>query len=94
MACISRRFFPAVRQSPSTQYAGLGFRQLCSTSSEQLVTVERREDKIAVVRMQRKPVNALNYPMLSQLKTTFEELEDDRSVKAMVLTSVSVVYFC
>jgi enoyl-CoA hydratase len=50
------------------------------------VKVERPEDGIAVVTYDNPPVNAVNATMFSEITETFEQLSEDRSVRAVILT--------
>ncbi|TDH68480.1 hypothetical protein CCR75_001415 [Bremia lactucae] len=57
-----------------------------STSSISLVLVEKK-DQYAIVRMNRLPVNSLNTALLQELEATIKKLEDDKSVRGMILMS-------
>ncbi len=50
-----------------------------------LIQVER-EDRLAVVTINRPPVNALNQEVLDELEKTFDQLSEDKSVGAVILT--------
>ena len=45
---------------------------------------------IAVVKMNRKPVNGLNKDFLTELNITLEKLENNASYRGVILTSVSL----
>lgn len=45
-----------------------------------------REDAVAVVTLRRPPVNALNFALLDELSRVLRELDDDRDVRAVILT--------
>ena len=45
-----------------------------------------REDHLAVVTINRPPVNALNQEVMDELEKTFEELPKDNSVRAVIIT--------
>jgi len=49
------------------------------------VLVERREDGVAIIRIERPPLNALNGELLGQLQRASEELSADPTVKAVVV---------
>ena len=51
-------------------------------------------DGVAVVRLNRPPVNAVNRLMMSELRTTFEELSQNREVGAVVLGATGEKAFC
>ncbi len=46
---------------------------------------------IATVKLNRKPVNSLSHEMLTQIVINLEKLNNDRSIKGAILTSVSSV---
>jgi enoyl-CoA hydratase len=50
------------------------------------VKVERPEDGIAVVTYDNPPVNAVSPTMFSEITEAFEQLSEDRSVRAVILT--------
>jgi enoyl-CoA hydratase len=50
------------------------------------VKVERPEDGIAVVTYDNPPVNAVSATMMSEMAEVFEQLSEDRSVRAVILT--------
>jgi len=50
------------------------------------VSVERPEDGIAVVTYDNPPVNAVSATMMSEITGVFEQLGDDRSVRAVIFT--------
>jgi enoyl-CoA hydratase len=54
--------------------------------AEPLVCCERRDDGVAVLRLNRPPLNPLSRPLLGQLTTLATELAGDPAVKAVVLT--------
>jgi enoyl-CoA hydratase len=55
--------------------------------SEQVVLCERRDDGVAIVRLNRPDaLNALSMPVRQQLAATFTELHDDETVRCIVLT--------
>ncbi|XP_065180644.1 enoyl-CoA delta isomerase 1, mitochondrial-like [Sycon ciliatum] len=83
MAFLGSRLLPRVCRANGNGLLG----SLRLASSKEFVSVEKREDKIAVVSLNRAPVNALNYPLLSELANTFTELEDDRAVKSIIVAS-------
>ncbi|CAI5745706.1 unnamed protein product [Peronospora destructor] len=56
------------------------------SSSEQLVLVEKK-DKYAILRLNRPPVNSLNTALIQELDATIKKLEDDKSVRGLVLAS-------
>ena len=51
-----------------------------------LVSTERRDDGVMVVRLSHPPVNALSRAVLTELAQVATELRDDPSVKAVVVT--------
>jgi enoyl-CoA hydratase len=53
--------------------------------SDALVLVERRDDGVALVRLNRPPLNPLSQDLLAELARVAEELTDDGSVKAVVV---------
>ncbi|RQM18614.1 hypothetical protein DD237_001538 [Peronospora effusa] len=69
----------ASRRSPLTS-------RTFASSSEQLVLVEKK-DKYAIVRLNRPPVNSLNTTLIQELDATITKLEDDKSVRGLILAS-------
>ena len=62
--------------------------------TESLVTLERR-DSIAIIRLNRpEKLNALLEEMLDELRATFKQLENDRDVRAVILTGIDERAFC
>ncbi|KAG4046309.1 hypothetical protein PC123_g18314 [Phytophthora cactorum] len=57
-----------------------------SSSGDPLVLVEKK-DKYAVVRMNRPPVNSLNTALIRELDAIIKKLEDDKSVRGIILAS-------
>jgi enoyl-CoA hydratase len=53
-----------------------------------------RGDGVAVVRLDRPPVNAVNRVMMQELRSTFESLSQDRDVNAVVLSATGDRVFC
>jgi enoyl-CoA hydratase len=53
-----------------------------------------RRDGIAVVRLARPPVNAVNEVMRQELRACFDELSEDRTVGAVVLSAQGERAFC
>jgi enoyl-CoA hydratase len=51
----------------------------------ELVSTERRDDGVAVVRLNNPPVNALSRAVLAKLAADADELRDDETVKAVVV---------
>eukprot|EP00960_Hanusia_phi_P040387 754424-Hanusia_phi.AAC.1 len=51
-----------------------------------------KSSQVAIVRMNRPPVNALSKSLMSDLRHTIEELEKEKQVKGLVLTSSSKVF--
>ncbi len=45
---------------------------------------------VATLKMNRKPVNSLNQGFLTDLVITLEKLENEKSCRGLILTSVSV----
>lgn len=56
--------------------------------------VERRDGGVAVVRLNRPPVNAVTKAMMRELAACFEGLSQDRSVGAVVLAATGDRAFC
>jgi enoyl-CoA hydratase/carnithine racemase len=54
--------------------------------AEPLVLVERRDDGVAVVRLNRPPLNPLSNALLGELRDAAQSLGTDASVKAVVVT--------
>lgn len=59
----------------------------------QALTVERSDD-IAVVMLDRPPVNAVNLQMQRELRDVFESFDEDRSVRAVVIAGAGERAFC
>jgi enoyl-CoA hydratase len=57
------------------------------------VDFERR-DAVAIVRLNRPPVNAVSRLMMTELRATFSAISDDRSVNAVVLAATGSKAFC
>jgi len=53
-----------------------------------------REGAVAVVRLDRPPVNAVNRKMMSELRDCFAELGEDRAVNSVVLSATGDRAFC
>uniref|UniRef100_A0AAV1UNK3 Enoyl-CoA delta isomerase 1, mitochondrial n=1 Tax=Peronospora matthiolae TaxID=2874970 RepID=A0AAV1UNK3_9STRA len=51
-----------------------------------LVLVEKK-DKHAIVRLHRPPVNSLNTALIQELDATIQQLEDDKSMRGIILAS-------
>lgn len=65
----------------------------CRSFSSSWVEVSR-EDKYAVVRLNRPPVNSLNTELIRQLTQTIKSLEQDPSCRGFILGSTSKKVFC
>jgi enoyl-CoA hydratase len=57
------------------------------------IDVERREG-FAIVRLNRPPMNAVNRTMMKELRASFDQLSQDRTVGAVVLSSTGDRAFC
>ncbi|HUF98034.1 MAG TPA: enoyl-CoA hydratase-related protein [Ilumatobacter sp.] len=57
------------------------------------IDIERR-DGIAIVRLDRPPVNAVNKLMMREIRQAFDDISQDRSVGAAVLTAAGERAFC
>ena len=44
---------------------------------------------VATVKMNRKPVNSLNFDILTQMTITLEKIQNDKSINGVIITSVS-----
>ena len=53
-----------------------------------------QEDGVAHVRLDRPPVNAVNRQMIAELRATFDELSEDRTVGTVVLSAAGEKAFC
>jgi enoyl-CoA hydratase len=53
-----------------------------------------RQDGVAHVRLDRPPVNAVNKKMIAELRATFDELSEDRTIGAVVLSAEGSRAFC
>jgi enoyl-CoA hydratase len=61
----------------------------------QLETLElERREGFTIVRLDRPPVNAVNRQMMYDLRATFDELSQDRSINAVVLSARGDKVFC
>nr|ACO14757.1 3,2-trans-enoyl-CoA isomerase, mitochondrial precursor [Caligus clemensi] len=65
--------------------------RICGRSlrSRTLVSLSRTPDHMAIVELNRPPVNALSIEFLDTIEKTFRELSEDDSVKGIILTSFS-----
>ncbi|XP_064604771.1 enoyl-CoA delta isomerase 1, mitochondrial-like isoform X2 [Liolophura sinensis] len=65
--------------------------QFClSTQTFDNILIEREEATgVAVVKMNRKPVNSLSLEMLTDMHLAFEKLEGDKSCRGVILTSAN-----
>eukprot|EP00164_Ancoracysta_twista_P001128 GFYU01001481.1.p1 GENE.GFYU01001481.1~~GFYU01001481.1.p1 ORF type:complete len:330 (-),score=87.18 GFYU01001481.1:21-872(-) len=63
-----------------------------STSGD-LVTLERRDDGICIVRLNRPPVNSLNLDMWQAISAALTEVEGDKKIKGAVLASSNPTVF-
>lgn len=62
------------------------------SSDKKLVNVSVNEKSgVAVVTMQRLPVNGLNLELITDLSSTIDELESNKC-RGMILTSVGITY--
>lgn len=85
----------ALKQTSGIFYrALLGVRHF--SSSNKLVDVQVNDKNgIAIVTLQRPPVNALNLELINDLSSVIDELEKNKS-KGLILTSVSlycIIYY-
>lgn len=53
-----------------------------------------RHGAVAIVRLDRPPVNAVNRQMMSELRDCFADLSEDRTVNAVVLSAAGEKAFC
>jgi enoyl-CoA hydratase len=53
-----------------------------------------RHEGFAVVRLNRPPVNAVNKMMMRELRSSFDELSQDREISAVVLSATGERVFC
>jgi enoyl-CoA hydratase len=53
-----------------------------------------RDGAVAIVRLDRPPVNAVNRQMMLELRSTFEGLSQDREVGAVILSATGERVFC
>ena len=53
-----------------------------------------KDDGVAHVRLDRPPVNAVNKKMIAELRSTFDELSEDRTIGAVVLSAEGSKAFC
>ncbi len=53
-----------------------------------------KEDGVAHVRLDHPPVNAVNRKMIAELRSTFDELSEDRTIGAVVLSAEGERAFC
>jgi len=53
-----------------------------------------KKDGVAVVHLDRPPVNAVNHAMMRELRTCFDELSQDRDVAAVVFAARGERAFC
>jgi enoyl-CoA hydratase len=53
-----------------------------------------KADGVAQVQLNRPPVNAVNRKMIAELRATFDELSEDRSIGAVVLSAAGDKAFC
>ncbi|XP_002741953.1 enoyl-CoA delta isomerase 1, mitochondrial-like [Saccoglossus kowalevskii] len=67
-----------------------------SSSTRSLLEIERRsgdDSGIAIVRMNRPPVNSLSLEFLTEFNISLEKLENDSSCRGLILTSTLPVVF-
>ena len=57
-------------------------------------TLSSKDDGVAHVRLDPPPVNAVNRKMIAELRSTFVELSEDRTVGAVVLSAEGEKAFC
>ncbi|XP_066293332.1 enoyl-CoA delta isomerase 1, mitochondrial-like [Branchiostoma lanceolatum] len=90
--CKTFNFGPnsALKRFPTCTANG----RLYSTSSDNVLVSKDEKSGIATVRMNNPPVNSLNTAMLVSLRSCFEELENDKSCRALILTSQKPKVFC
>ncbi|KAI8501060.1 dodecenoyl-CoA isomerase [Branchiostoma belcheri] len=73
----------ALKRFPTCRANG----RLYSTSSDVVLVSKDEESGIATVRMNNPPVNSLNPTLMVALRSCFEELEKDKTCRALILTS-------
>ncbi len=56
--------------------------------------IYRVDDGVAVIEMSRAPVNAIDHPMIDEIHAALLRADDDRQVRAIVLTSALPGMFC
>lgn len=77
-----------IKRAVSLNQSALAARFLSSDGGK-LINVEVNDKTgIALVSLNRPPVNSLNIPLLKEIKTTIDDLESNRS-KGMILSTVS-----
>lgn len=59
----------------------------------QFVELER-SDPVAILRLNRPPVNALDATALQELAAAIQQIEDDPAIRAVIITSVITDIFC
>ncbi len=62
-------------------------------SSEHRIDYDVRQ-RVAVISMNRSPVNAIDHPMIDAIHAALRRAEDDRDVRAVILTSALPGMFC
>jgi enoyl-CoA hydratase len=63
--------------------------------TEEFETLQcERVGRVAIVRLARPPVNAVNRQMIAELRQCFDELAEDRDVGAVVLSALGERAFC
>ena len=88
----SKTILPHLSRQSRGSPLSLPFRQSFSTSTplqspSDWVTTEHLDEKIAVVRLHRKPANALSLEMCQTISEAIQNLERDGTTQAMILES-------
>lgn len=79
---------------PATRPATAAALFSTAAATEQPLVLIEKVDKYAIVRMNRPPVNSLNYELLHALDNAIKSLEEDKSVRGMILASSNQKVFC
>lgn len=83
--------FPIRQIVSNVRWAQSGFRAM-SGKAGPLVDLAVDSEGIAVLTLQRAPVNSLNLDLLQEMEKSLDEVAKNKKCKGLVLTSVSIQF--
>jgi hypothetical protein len=61
----------------------------CFTRSSSSLVKVQLQDEVAILELNRKPVNSFSLEFLEEINTTLSDLENNRDIRGLIVTSVS-----